>query len=320
MRRVDRSQVDVPKVFVGPTSEAAKERLKAEAHVAAQTSGTQTAKKRKSYPFDVYKNDAIRRALEDLFHGKCAYCESEYRTQAPVDIEHFRPKAEIEDDDKHPGYWWLAADWENLLPSCIDCNRSRNQLVASLDQDTAAPNTAVETVGTTAFMRGKAGKANAFPIAGKRASKPGDSIKEEDACLLDPCRDDPAVFLRFLLEPAINFGVVLPSPNANANGTEDEKRNYQRAIHSIRLYGLNRLGLVQARARILQRLTFLRLLIEDLEAFAVKLEASTDPNMRGAVRVINRLVESIVEEIRKMSKPDQPYSAMVQQWIRNWVK
>jgi hypothetical protein len=187
-------------------------------------------------------------------------------------------------------------------------------MLAVFEQDaSSAPGSAAN-----AFSRGKAGKANAFPIAGTRAYKPGDSIAAEKAYLLDPCRDNPSEFIRFLVEPTVDFGVVLPGPAAS--GTEQEKKEHrEKAIHSIRLYGLNRLGLVQARTRLLQRLTFLRLLIEDLEALAVKLEASTDANISGAVRVIDRLVERIVEEIGDMAKPDQPYSAMVQQWIANWI-
>ena len=83
--------------------------------------------KRTAFEFHAYKADEVKRRLEDLFHGKCAYCESFYAAQAPVDIEHYRPKGAVEDDPDHPGYWWLAMAWENLLPSCIDCNRRRRQ-------------------------------------------------------------------------------------------------------------------------------------------------------------------------------------------------
>lgn len=51
---------------------------------------------------------------------------------APLDVEHFRPKSEIDEVDPAtfrpvpgraptaPGYYWLAAAWSNLLPSCIE--------------------------------------------------------------------------------------------------------------------------------------------------------------------------------------------------------
>lgn len=80
---------------------------------------------------------------KNLFHNKCAYCET------PVDLdrfggdsEHFRPKGNVtiqgENNKKvaaectfpdgrkmpHPGYFWLAYDWRNLMPACTFCNSS----------------------------------------------------------------------------------------------------------------------------------------------------------------------------------------------------
>ena len=52
------------------------------------------------------------------------------------DIEHFRPKKGVTDEKdvpvqiriagkpmEHPGYFWLAYNWHNLLLSCITCNQ-----------------------------------------------------------------------------------------------------------------------------------------------------------------------------------------------------
>ena len=79
----------------------------------------------------VYK--AAGKFFAAIFGGKCAYCENDYEATSPVDIEHFRPKLKVTDADnrsvtlaggqKHPGYYWLAFDWRNLLPSCEKCNR-----------------------------------------------------------------------------------------------------------------------------------------------------------------------------------------------------
>ena len=78
----------------------------------------------------------------NVFHGKCAYCETRI-SGFPGDTEHFRPKGRVRDlnpvlndgslqivkiqDDngdeiEHPGYFWLAYHWKNLLPSCEYCN------------------------------------------------------------------------------------------------------------------------------------------------------------------------------------------------------
>lgn len=56
-------------------------------------------------------------AKPELFrmqHNKCCYCEKLEEQAKYRDVEHYRPKAT---------YWWLAWTWDNLLFSCIDCNR-----------------------------------------------------------------------------------------------------------------------------------------------------------------------------------------------------
>jgi hypothetical protein len=79
--------------------------------------------------------------LEHVFRFKCAYCET------PLDLdryhgdaEHFRPKGQVTFKDSeakktraqcilpdgtsiaHPGYFWLAYNWRNLVPACSFCN------------------------------------------------------------------------------------------------------------------------------------------------------------------------------------------------------
>lgn len=80
-----------------------------------------------------------------VFHNKCAYCESKI-TGFPGDTEHFRPKGRVRafrDDETseivkvvdeegqeipHPGYFWLAYHWQNLLPCCQFCNAAGGKL------------------------------------------------------------------------------------------------------------------------------------------------------------------------------------------------
>src|SRR5262249_6192965 len=80
---------------------------------------------KKTFEFTRYKEWAVCRALDDLFHEKCAYCESSYRAVDSCDVEHYRPKGGVTESPKHRGYWWLAAHWQNLLPSCPPCNQRR---------------------------------------------------------------------------------------------------------------------------------------------------------------------------------------------------
>lgn len=107
----------------------------------------------------------VREALQNLFGGKCAFCEC-----AATEIDHFRPyrragRADGSIDPQH--YWWLAYDWENLYLCCSRCN---------------------------------AKKRNLFPVLGPVASPLGDrqSLIDEQPLLLDPCRDDPEKHLKFL--------------------------------------------------------------------------------------------------------------------------
>jgi uncharacterized protein (TIGR02646 family) len=66
--------------------------------------------------------------MDAAFHGKCGYCECPVKDFQHGDVEHFRPKGGVTNEkDKeipdHPGYHWLAYDWQNLLISCIKCNQ-----------------------------------------------------------------------------------------------------------------------------------------------------------------------------------------------------
>ncbi len=58
-------------------------------------------------------------ALGALFHGKCAFCESDPRHVSNMQIEHYRPKH----DARFSG---LICAWENWLPSCQRCNQKKS--------------------------------------------------------------------------------------------------------------------------------------------------------------------------------------------------
>jgi hypothetical protein len=74
--------------------------------------------------------------LSEFFRDKCAYCQVEF-TRSFAAAEHFRPKGQVQILDLngdpvdvflpeapkgHPGYFWLAYSWENLVPACTSCN------------------------------------------------------------------------------------------------------------------------------------------------------------------------------------------------------
>lgn len=136
----------------------------------------------------IYKRKSVKDevffAKAGPFHGKCAYCECYLADFQRGDIEHFRPKKAVTDEDDniavvddgngntspHRGYYWLAYDWKNLLPSCAICNQ---------------PTT---TDGQ------KIGKHNRFPVEASRAVKPSD-IDSEKPLLINPTQEDPKTHL-----------------------------------------------------------------------------------------------------------------------------
>ncbi len=61
-----------------------------------------------------YRHKQIQEVLRDqMFHGKCAYCETFFAHTAHGHIEHFWPKAQ---------YPEKTFEWENLLWACPICN------------------------------------------------------------------------------------------------------------------------------------------------------------------------------------------------------
>lgn len=275
MIKVDRSSVIPPKELVDADSIGIKERDEAIKFYGDINN------KESSFSYKTYKHPSVQQMLEGIFYGKCAYCESKYVKLHPVDIEHFRPKGQIviEGKETKPGYYWLASNWENLLPSCIDCNRERYQI--QLDG-----------------QRIKTGKKDKFPIANekKRAKKP-DEEKKEKPLLLNPCDDDPEKHLEFTEE-----GVVRPKRNGRLAAKAEE---------SIRVYGLQRRRLVEARK---ERATLVLAQIERVR------ELNEDLNSNiNSVETTGRL-EREMKILKEYLKPENEYVGMVRQLVSKFIE
>ena len=128
---------------------------------------------------NIYGNPQIKRTLKNAQSGKCCYCENEFAAAYPGDVEHFRPKARVQQARgaplEYPGYFWLAYCWENLLFACYSCNvMSKREL---------------------------------FPVADPswRASSAAQLLAEGPQ-LLDPIREDPRqhIIYRFIEPHAIS--------------------------------------------------------------------------------------------------------------------
>ena len=201
---------------------------------------------KKAYTFRRYKEFEVCQALDSLFHGKCAYCESPYRAVDALDIEHFRPKGGVSEWKGHPGYWWLAAVWTNLLPSCPACNQRRRHVHY-------APGMTLEEVelGLLRAPRSVTGKGNAFPVkANNWVAVEGEDLSAEDPLLINPCERNPDAHLEWIFDrnpdlPIWSADTLLPfiRPRVTAPGVQDEY-----ATTSIAIYGLNRIGVIRDRA------------------------------------------------------------------------
>jgi hypothetical protein len=228
------------------------------------------------FAFKAYKSILIRSTLNDTFRFKCAYCESSFGATAPVQIEHFRPKAAYDVVDPEtgktvphrPGYWWLASEWDNMLPSCIFCNSPNKQRF---------PDGTVRT----------SGKANRFPLADEatRATGPNEERKEK-RLLLHPYRDSPRSHLEF-----------------DDEGLVWARNGSRKGRVSIDVYGLLRVGLVQERQKVV---TFLRPAMGRVEDAAA---ANTEDPGSAAV------LAARLAELEALAAPHMPYAEMAHQII-----
>lgn len=305
MRRVDRGTAPPPAALSKADRDGRTEFDRAKAH------DDDKDLKKGAFTYAVYKDDEVKQRLEALFFGKCAYCETFYAAVGPVDVEHYRPKGAVAERPGHSGYWWLAMAWDNLLPSCIDCNRKRKQQVV-------APSTSLVDLYQFGLApgAGQSGKKDSFPIAGPAyAEKYGDDIGAELPLLLNPCRDNPEEHISFAIDKPASVALALPLGTA---GRSD------RGATSIQVYGLNRLALVQARTRLLRQLRFLGAqvvelgkILDALEAPAVAnaLTAANSPNIAAMVR---QLQDRTMDEMIALADDRSPHAAMATAWLRQF--
>ncbi len=166
MRFIDRQSVEEPGILRSRRVEEAK---KAVRDYLDQDEGMRRQTRMQFYP-ELYSNDEVKARVNELFDGKCTYCESHVTVSSNGMTEHFRPKQNAGNDMKSTQleyYNWLAYDWENLYLSCPICNQN---------------------------------KRNFFPVDGDRGAL-GASISDlrhsEVTHIIDPCFDSPMAHLNF---------------------------------------------------------------------------------------------------------------------------
>lgn len=270
----NRSKVKIPDVLNGNSSPGKRERTRSETFYAVPENN------KKSFNFQIYRDKSVKDKLNDLFHKKCAYCEAQIRGY-PFPVEHFRPKGAVvhETELRKPGYYWLAAEWDNLLPSCVDCNSERYQEFADIEPILS-------------------GKANKFPIANlqKRAKKPGEE-KHEIRLLFHPCRDYPERALEF-----DEIGTVLPAKHIRGI-------TKQKAKTSIKVYGLNREELVKSREGLI-----IRLKVQIKRVFDASDDIDNNPNDKN-----KRIFAFELRELFRFREKTEPFQALVRNYSDKFV-
>ncbi|MCJ2031321.1 hypothetical protein MKK50_18310 [Methylobacterium sp. J-043] len=284
-----RGLVACPAVLADVGSSAAVERLRANTYYTKVPTPTENMK------FSVYAHDEVKEKLGLLFSYKCAYCEGDFGAVMPMDIEHFRPKGGVIEPTgalRFPGYWWRASMWENLLPSCIDCNRSRWQ-----------------KVGARKFKRGKE---NLFPLLGGFPPAIDEAgVAAEQPLLINPAEDQPDDHLRHVymaLPGGRKESIVQPA--VDAAGAEDPKGRA-----SIDTFGLNRDRLAVSRRKTIERMIAA---IDNVETLFQWADAEADLTKANVMRAKGRLA------IRQLAKSflhwKNPYSAACRTYYRKWLE
>ena len=167
--------------------------------------------------------DETKPALTQLFHGKCAYCETKIVTSGGPEVNRFRPKGgsinlNKKFDPDH--YWWLAYEWFNLYLACPLCHRNKASRFPVLGHRVKVP------TGTRARLRA--------PWFQK-------DLQSEKPLLLDPCeRDfDPDKHLLFDAETGHVAGLT------------------ERGNITIEIFEFNRPNLIEGRKRVLWEIVYL---------------------------------------------------------------
>ena len=200
--------------------------------------------------------------LQDLFADKCAYCDARFAKASWGDVEHYRPKSAVSDKDgkpiEHSGYYWLAYDPSNYLPSCEKCNRG-------------------------------GAKSTKFPISGTRAKKRSDPLEKEDPLLLNPYLHDFGQHLKFgTLESKIP-GLAISRDNIGEVSIKTYKRNRKDLPKSRRIE--------QGNAEMEYQQAYMKVIMEKsrqpLDSVNERIESGEREFLQAAKEQINAFMKSI---------------------------
>jgi uncharacterized protein (TIGR02646 family) len=292
MIKIDRNKVPIPDILTNnPKKRGFKETAKAILYY-----DVPEPDKLKSYKkFKIYGTPEVKGALIKLFNGKCAYCESTFLHVYIGDVEHFRPKGAIKigDNLKKPGYYWLAADWDNLLLSCRNCNQKSKQF----------------TFGES--VKNSIGKMNQFPLSdeSKRVRKHNHSngIEQEEPVrlIINPCKENPENYFKY----STRTGVILPKSRAK------HKKNM--AKNSIEVFALQRVPLVQERER---KAIEIKAQMQRIKQALKNVSEHLDNNDRTIKRYYNRILKKELKKLYNFLSVKEEYVGLARQMINKFLE
>lgn len=246
--------------------------------------------------FNAYSNHDVKEMLKDVFSRKCGYCETFASAGHDSDIEHYRPKKGVTEADEagiaHPGYWWLAMRWDNLLLSCQHCNQYRKQVIIPH----GATSEEIE-----AILRGgqlvTSGKKNRFPVENNGwIVDHTQDVANEAALLIDPCVTDPEDLLEW------EFDDALSTVKARANDPRGEA--------TIDILGLKRRDLTETRVTVLNALRKRRTRIRS------RLRKIIDADTEVAASEALQIVLEDIEDLKASCGKDQTFAGMARAFCK----
>jgi uncharacterized protein (TIGR02646 family) len=146
---------------------------------------------------DHWSRPDVRGLLHAMQGFICAYCGKQ---NSGLDVEHFRPKKKVEEDEDHGGYWWLAYDCSNYLLGCNVCNQKRKK---------------------TGFPL--------LPGAIRSTYETRETTAGEMRVLIDPCADPIEDWITIDLGAEDVTAKLVPSPGLS----QPERNRIEKALHHI---------------------------------------------------------------------------------------
>ncbi|QRQ78327.1 HNH endonuclease family protein [Glutamicibacter protophormiae] len=245
--------------------------------------------------FKHYNTYEIKRDLLSMSHMKCAYCETKI-SMGFLEVEHYRPKGNV-DDLTHSGYWWLALEWSNLLPSCPPCNKRLRQHIVTAEMT-------VQQIRDLELNRPAKsyGKFDKFPVRNKRLTPPDNDHFSEGALLIDPTRMDPKPELKWRSD--IRYSVVEAS---DIQGGQSDMGK-----ETIVCLALNRVELVRLRTEVLDELRIQSIrVVEDIAK--ITRVGATQQEIDFALGSAKRTIA----DMWRSAEPTKPFSAMARAFIED---